>query len=158
MKIFSILLVIFSILLLSWCSSSDSSNLAQDKQDVAEKEVNTWDTDYTWYTKYNSSEVTKNEFESVTSILFFYKQDCASCESMNNDITSNIQQIPEQVEIFKVDMEVNQPLLEKYSIDAENSFVVLHSKGNSTKISWLTTLESLLSVSESPTIQIIPSS
>lgn len=65
-------------------------------------------------------------------ILFFYSDICAECRALQNDIQSNVTQIPEDLIIMKVDIDARIDLKEKYDVE-ENILVEVDKEENEIK-------------------------
>jgi len=69
-------------------------------------------------------------------VLFFFSNWCATCRSANGSFTQNIAQVPDDVQIIRVnygDGETNQEekdLAQKYNVAYRHTFVQIDAQGN----------------------------
>lgn len=66
--------------------------------------------------------------ESV--ILFFHADWCVTCVGLEKDINENIDELPEDIKILKVDFDKEAALRKEYGILMQSMFVVLDKDGN----------------------------
>ena len=139
----------------SWWTTEPTSEPSMEVQDVQQaQKANDRNTSMWGYKLYDAWEVTKDQFEDRKSILFFYDETCASCESLHNNIISNATSIPENVHIYSVNLEEQSSLVNKYRIQKPHSIVIVHDKNNFTTVQNLTTLDQILNIAGTQTITI----
>lgn len=83
------------------------------------------------YEKYEVSKLAKAENGKV--VLFFHASWCPSCKAANEDITKNINSIPENLSILDVDYDSSQDLKKKYGVTTQHTFVQVDKNGNMIK-------------------------
>ena len=71
--------------------------------------------------------------EGKKRILFFHATWCPTCKQANQDIETNLSQIPEDVVIFKTDYDTETQLKSKYGITYQHTFVLVDDQGNPLK-------------------------
>jgi thioredoxin 1 len=93
------------------------------------------------YTDYSTEKLnTKSK-----QVLFFHAKWCSVCKATDQDIFQNIDKIPENLAIYKVDFDTSQELRRKYGITTQHTFVEIDSSGNQVqKWSGTTTLNQIL--------------
>lgn len=78
-------------------------------------------------------------------VLFFFAEVNKESRDLENDILSNVSDIPTDVIILKVDYEINQELKDKYNIDEENELVLINSNQEEKKLDKASSLDDILS-------------
>ncbi|MDO8626109.1 MAG: thioredoxin family protein [Candidatus Magasanikbacteria bacterium] len=79
-------------------------------------------------------------------VLFFKASWCPSCRSLDLDILKNLNAIPKDVAILKIDYDSSDDLKKKYGVTYQHTFVQVDAQGQMiTKWSGSPTLVSLLS-------------
>ena len=63
-------------------------------------------------------------------ILFFHASWCPSCRGLNSDIEKNIENIPSDVTILKVDYDKETALKQKYGVTTQHTLVQVDNQGN----------------------------
>lgn len=106
------------------------------------------------YEPYNPGEVTKDWFEGRQYALFFYTSSCTDCERLDAEIQNNLENIPENITIYKTDMSAYPELAKKYNASEPNTVTIVQNKNSFTSFQWLTSLDMLLSSFGTPTISI----
>lgn len=66
-------------------------------------------------------------------IYFFHASWCSTCREADNAITSAVDQIPENVVIFKTDYDKELDLKKKYGITYQHTFVLVDENGEKIK-------------------------
>ena len=79
-------------------------------------------------------------------VLFFHAKWCSTCKLLSDDITANVDAIPENVRILLVDFDTETALKQRYEVTLQHTLVQVSAEGDEIA-SWnLTpTLDSLLS-------------
>ena len=62
--------------------------------------------------------------------LFFHADWCGTCVALEKDINNNIDELPEDAKILKVDFDKETALKKEYGILLQSMFVVLDKDGN----------------------------
>ncbi len=89
------------------------------------------------YTDYSVEIFDKGqEANQDKTVLFFAASWCPTCRTLDNDIKSNLQDIPAGVRIVKVDYDSNRELRNKYGIKVQHTLVQVDSQGEKLK-AWL---------------------
>ena len=84
--------------------------------------------------------------ETGDVVLFFHASWCPSCRGLNSDIEKNLEAIPSEVSILKVDYDTESELKKKYGITYQHTLVQVDKDGNMIKKwSGSPTLSSLVS-------------
>lgn len=68
--------------------------------------------------------------ESGTAVLFFHANWCPTCRAADADITSNLDQLPKGLAIFKTDYDTQNELKKKYGVTYQHTFVQVDADGN----------------------------
>ncbi|TDW29636.1 thioredoxin [Cryobacterium psychrophilum] len=78
-------------------------------------------------------------------ILFFHAQWCATCKLLSDDITANVDKIPENVRILHVDFDTATALKQRYEVTLQHTLVQVSPDGDRIATWHLTpTLDALL--------------
>lgn len=78
-------------------------------------------------------------------VLYFNATWCPTCNNLNKDINSNLDNIPSDLSILKIDYDNSSELKRKYGITYQHTFVQVDSQGNQiAKWSGSPTLQALL--------------
>lgn len=77
---------------------------------------------------YNESKLANAENGDV--VLFFHAAWCPSCRALENDITANAANIPDDLTILKLDYDTESALKKKYGVRSQHSLVQVDSDGN----------------------------
>jgi len=95
------------------------------------------------YLDYDASAVANSEAENI--VLVFTATWCPSCRALDANISKNLNNIPADTEIYKVDYDTQTELKKKYGITMQHTMVVIDKEGNMiNKWSGGTTLDHLL--------------
>jgi thiol-disulfide isomerase/thioredoxin len=98
------------------------------------------------YTNYSQDKLINAKYGKV--ILFFHASWCPSCRALDSNIKSNINSIPNNVLILKVDYDSNSDLKQKYGVVSQHTLVQIDQDGSLLKSSkglyQLNTLESVI--------------
>jgi len=70
------------------------------------------------------------------TVLYFWASWCSSCTSLDLDIQSKKELVPEGVTILRVDYDHSQELKQKYTIVTQHSFVQIDADGKALS-SWI---------------------
>lgn len=84
----------------------------------------------------NYVDYTQKAFDDAANtkrVLFFKASWCPSCRSADKVFTENLEKIPTNVMIFKVDYDKETALKTKYSVVRQHTFVYVDAKGASLK-------------------------
>jgi thiol-disulfide isomerase/thioredoxin len=76
------------------------------------------------YVNYDMSKLTKE-----TNLIFFAASWCPSCRQLDNDIQSNLNNIPSNVTILKADYDREQELKVKYGVTIQHTIVQVNQEG-----------------------------
>jgi len=78
-------------------------------------------------------------------ILFFHAQWCSTCKLLSDDITANIDRIPDNVRILHVDYDTATTLKQRYEVTLQHTLVQVGADGDKIASWHLTpTLDALL--------------
>lgn len=142
-------------ILLTGCAPQYDKNELSDTTPLEAQTVWTdFETEYPRYRTYDAGEQTKDQFEWRKSVLFFWSQECASCESLNADIISNVAEIPENISIYTVEYDQYTDLAEAYRVRSPDTVVMVHDQNSFSSMNWLKTLDNILSSLWTKTISI----
>ena len=84
--------------------------------------------------------------ENGDVVLYFSATWCPSCNSLNKNLNSNLESIPEGVSILKLDYDNSTELKKKYGVTFQHTLVQVDAQGNQiAKWSGGTTLKSIIS-------------
>ena len=73
------------------------------------------------------------DFEAYSEFerwLYFHADWCPKCVALDKDILDNLDQIPEDLVIFKVDYDQNQALRQRYGVSLQTTVVKVDSQAN----------------------------
>lgn len=98
------------------------------------------------YTSYDTAKLANAEYGKV--IIFFHASWCPSCKGLDDDIKSNIDKIPSDTLILKLDYDSNQELRKKYNVRMQHTLVQVDKNGELLKFNpglyQLNTLDSIV--------------
>lgn len=80
------------------------------------------------YTEYNETKLTMAETGDV--VLFFHATWCPSCKALDNAINKDIESIPGNLTILKVDYDNATELKKKYGVTTQHTLVQVDADGN----------------------------
>ncbi len=80
------------------------------------------------YLDYSESFLTRANEGKV--VLFFKANWCPTCNALDKDVLKNLNKIPEDVTILKVDYDVASDLKKKYEVVTQHTLVQVDAKGN----------------------------
>ncbi len=83
------------------------------------------------FTKYNPDLLANAENGDV--VIFFHAEWCPSCKTLEKDIQSKLDAIPEGVTILKVDYDTATELKKKYSVVRQHTLVKVDANGDEIK-------------------------
>ena len=107
---------------------SVGGNLAEEQPVANEPETPVFSNRYINWT----GEQNFMQYSAQKRWLFFHADWCNQCEDLEEDIKSNLSDIPEDVIIFQVDYDSNQALRQKYDITIQTTIVSVNSEGEKT--------------------------
>lgn len=105
----------------STTKNNESSTSAQETQNVG------------IYQEYATEKVT-NAKTSDKVILFFHASWCSTCQSIERDINANLDSIPADVKILKVDYDSEDDLKDKYGVRQQYTMVQVDNSGEKIKL------------------------
>lgn len=151
MNKFRILLVIFvSALLVTSCNFWwEENNVANTTEKITDetkttKEINSQKTENKEeikeapksdeiknkkYIDYKSELLKQAISEKKDIALFFHASWCPSCRVLDKNIKDNLNKIPANLQIFKVDYDTENELKAKYWVKIQNTIVILDNNG-----------------------------
>ncbi|MEO6201566.1 MAG: thioredoxin family protein [Cryobacterium sp.] len=92
-----------------------------------------------------SPEAVSTASEGDKVVLFFHAQWCATCKLLSDDITANVDAIPEDVRILLVDFDTETALKQRYEVTLQHTLVQVNAAGDRIATWHLTpTLDALL--------------
>ena len=98
------------------------------------------------YTAYDPQKFSNAKYGKV--VLFFHASWCPSCRGLENDIKQNLDKIPKDLLILKIDYDTNIELRRKYEVTMQHTLVSVDAEGKMLKSSrglyQLVTIESLV--------------
>ena len=80
------------------------------------------------YLDYSESFLTRANEGKV--VLFFKANWCPTCNALDKDVLKNLNKIPEDVTILKVDYDVANDLKKKYEVVTQHTMVQVDAQGN----------------------------
>lgn len=80
------------------------------------------------YTDYSTENIAKNF--TGTNVIFFHAAWCSICKSVEADIKTNIDKIPQNLQILKLDYDSSLALRQKYGVTTQHTFVKIDKDGN----------------------------
>jgi thiol-disulfide isomerase/thioredoxin len=83
------------------------------------------------YTDYTPDAVAGSQAEHI--VLNFSATWCPSCRTLDKNINENVSEIPDGVEIYKVDFDSSTELKKKYGITTQHTLVVVNPDGTMVK-------------------------
>jgi len=79
------------------------------------------------YTDYDADAIASSDAEHI--LLFFHATWCPSCRALDNDIVANADDIPTDVEIYKVDYDTATDLKRQYGVTTQHSILEINASG-----------------------------
>ena len=115
--------------------SVENNQMEEKVQDEMEKVVETemaeLDTEMKlWYVDYNSMSVEKSLSEGMDVVLFFHASRCPPCRRLDKNLTAEIANVPDNVQIFKLNYDNEKELKKKYGVTSQHTLVVLNKDGS----------------------------
>ena len=93
-----------------------------------------------------SPEAVSSASDGERVVLFFHAQWCATCKLLSDDISANVDQIPQDVRILVVDFDSQTALKQKYGVTQQHTLVQVTRDGDLVaKWSLSRTLDDLIS-------------
>lgn len=80
------------------------------------------------YTEYDESLL--QNASNGTVLLFFHATWCPSCRALESDITAQLENIPSDVTILKLDYDTETALKKKYGIVRQHTLIEVDAEGN----------------------------
>lgn len=81
------------------------------------------------FVEYSSSVITNATQNNGKALLFFHANWCPTCRAAEKDILANLEQIPDNLTIIKVDYDTENDLKKKYDITYQHTFVQVDQNG-----------------------------
>jgi thiol-disulfide isomerase/thioredoxin len=82
----------------------------------------------------NYSEGAFTAAQDQRRVLFFYAPWCPTCRPLNQQLSENTNQIPEDVVIFRTNYDTSTKLKNQYGVTYQHTFVQVDRDGNKLKI------------------------
>ena len=79
------------------------------------------------YQEYSAEKIAASDAEHI--LLFFHATWCPSCRALDTDITTNSDEIPAGVEIYKVDYDTKTALKQQYGVTTQHSIIEINADG-----------------------------
>ncbi len=96
------------------------------------------------YIDYTASILEQSLADGKKVVLFFHASRCPICRRLDKDIKDQLDQIPNDVQILKVNYDTENDLIQKYGVKIQHTLVSLDSDGNKTDLSVDASVETLL--------------
>ena len=80
------------------------------------------------YTDYRDDLISRAKDSKV--VLFFYAAWCPTCKILNDNLNQNVDSIPENITILKVDYDTALDLKRKYGVTYQHTLVQVNEKGD----------------------------
>ena len=71
-----------------------------------------------------------SRYQGKKKVLFFHAKWCPTCKAAEEDILSNIEDLPDNVVIIKTDYDTQKDLIRKYNVTYQHTFVIVDDQGN----------------------------
>ena len=124
--------VILSILILSGCSktakSKSSSNTKSNSVETSSPNQSDQASGVGTYDDYTPQALAATA-SSDKVVLFFHATLCSTCQGIDKDIKANLDSIPGDVKIFKVDYDSEKDLEKKYGVRQQYTMVQVDNSG-----------------------------
>jgi len=131
-----VLLIILVVGILSFTGNSQDE-LVQEKvvEEMQNEAQNNQDTEIApeaelssgLYTEYSGNLA---QYVDKDIVLFFKAAWCPSCRALDNDIKSNLGDIPENVVLLELDYDTETELKKKYKVTTQHTLVQVDTEGN----------------------------
>ncbi len=96
------------------------------------------------YVDYSDSALQQSLADGKKVVLFFHASRCPICRKLDQNIKDQLEQIPVDAVIFKVNYDTENALVQKYGVKIQHTLVSLDSDGNKTDLSVDASVETLL--------------
>ncbi len=80
------------------------------------------------YTPY--SQEAFNQAKDKKRVLYFHANWCSTCRLLDKEISENINEIPNNVVLYKTDYDTESALKKKYAVTYQHTFVQVDAQGN----------------------------
>lgn len=100
---------------------NDESEVADNSQDKVKSQQ---------YLDYSPNAITQATQNNGRALLFFHADWCPTCRSAEKNILENIDQLPDDLTIIKVDYDSQKDLKKTYDIIYQHTFVQVDKAGN----------------------------
>jgi len=97
------------------------------ENDLDEEETATTDDATGVYTTYDADAIAESDADHI--LLFFHATWCPSCRALDADIIENADDIPPDVEIYKVDYDTATDLKRQYGVTTQHSIIEITAAG-----------------------------
>ncbi len=149
-RIIGIAFLVVSFIIFGFTFFRPSMQLTERKTAITNEAASSEDTNFvqadtTRYIPY-SPEVLAHASQNKGSILlFFYEEGCQSCQAVERDMLSKLENIPTHILVLKAYYNSEKDLKQKYEVTAPHTFVQIDNDGNEvTKWEGSDTLEQVL--------------
>lgn len=78
--------------------------------------------------------------------LFFHASRCPSCRSLDKDINTSIDELPENTVVFKIDYDTSSDLKKKYGVTTQHTVVTIDADMNMIEKNTGTSFKKLISL------------
>ncbi len=96
------------------------------------------------YSDYSESAVQKSLDDGNKVILFFHASRCPICRKFDKELNDQLDQVPSDVAIFKVNYDKENALKQKYDIKIQHTLISIDSDWNKTDLSIDPSIQTLL--------------
>lgn len=105
----------------------DNSKYSTKTTPITDSQGNTFPFE-SGYTKFDETKITNTKHGKV--ILFFYASWCSACDSLDKDLQKNVDLIPPDMLIMKVNYDTEVELKQKYLITIQHALIHVDQSGN----------------------------
>ena len=110
----------------------NDSEMMRKESDMIEKEAEMMKTEPEMMTSgsYESYTPEKLVIAKGNIVLFFHASWCPSCRGLNSDIEKNLDNIPSDLTVLKVDYDKETALKQKYGVTTQHTLVQVDNEGS----------------------------
>lgn len=83
------------------------------------------------YTSYTDKSLA--EYAGRDKVIFFHASWCSTCKALDNELESNISQLPANTVVLKADYDSQTDLRQKYGVNLQHTLVFIDDSGEPTR-------------------------
>jgi thiol-disulfide isomerase/thioredoxin len=92
------------------------------------------------YKVYSEEALAQAQADGKETALFFHSKTCGSCAKLDTAITTDSNDLPENLVVFKTDWDDNADLAKKYTVAKYHTVAFMNEDGTTKNVTWLFTV------------------